>query len=34
MIGFFGILILELITNKGILELLGFSVGSGLGFEI
>ncbi|KAK9813104.1 hypothetical protein WJX72_009139 [[Myrmecia] bisecta] len=33
MIGFFGLLILELVANKGILEMLGFTVGQGLGFE-
>lgn len=33
MIGFFGILIVELIANQGILQLAGFDVGSGLGFE-
>eukprot|EP01026_Neomeris_dumetosa_P015227 TRINITY_DN1576_c1_g1_i2.p3 TRINITY_DN1576_c1_g1~~TRINITY_DN1576_c1_g1_i2.p3 ORF type:complete len:112 (-),score=8.68 TRINITY_DN1576_c1_g1_i2:140-475(-) len=34
MIGFFGLLIVELITRKGLLELLGFTVGQGLGFEL
>ena len=34
MIGFFGILIVEFIANRGILELVGLNVGSGLGFEI
>lgn len=33
MIGFFGILIVEAIANKGILEMVGFTVGAGLGFE-
>ncbi|GMH39754.1 hypothetical protein BSKO_07652 [Bryopsis sp. KO-2023] len=33
MIGFFGILIVEASSGKGILELLGVAVGSGLGFE-
>jgi len=33
MIGFVGILIVELIANRGILQLAGFDVGSGLGFE-
>jgi hypothetical protein len=32
-IGFFGILIVEAIANKGILEMAGFTVGGGLGFE-
>ena len=34
MIGFIGILIVELIANRGILQLAGLNVGSGLGFEI
>lgn len=34
MIGFVGILIVEFFANRGILQLAGISVGSGLGFEI
>lgn len=34
MIGFIGILIIEFFANRGILQLAGISVGSGLGFEI
>ncbi|KAK9816024.1 hypothetical protein WJX74_009130 [Apatococcus lobatus] len=33
MIGFFSLLILEFVTKKGILELLGLKTGGGLGFE-
>lgn len=33
MLGFFGILIVEAIANKGIFELAGLEVGKGLGFE-
>lgn len=33
MLGFFGILIVEAIANKGIFEMAGFEVGKGLGFE-
>ena len=33
MIGFVGILIVELFANQGILQLAGFDIGSGLGFE-
>jgi len=33
MIGFFSLLFVELIFGKGLLELMGISVGNGLGFE-
>merc|ERR1712176_608554 len=33
MVGFFSLLFVELIAGKGLLELLGFNVGNGLGFE-
>jgi hypothetical protein len=33
MIGFFSLLFVELIFGKGLLELVGFNVGNGLGFE-
>jgi len=33
MVGFFSLLFVELIFGKGLLELLGFNVGNGLGFE-
>lgn len=33
MIGFFGIILVEAVSGKGLLELLGIAVGSGLGFE-
>lgn len=33
MIGFFGILFLEFLINKGILDVFGLNTGSGLGFE-
>lgn len=32
-LGFFGILLVEAVTGKGIFEMLGFKVGQGLGFE-
>lgn len=32
-IGFFGILLVEAITNKALLKMLGFTVGQGLPFE-
>ena len=32
-IGFFGLLIVELVANKGLLDMLGFRTGMGLGFE-
>ena len=32
-IGFFGILLVEAIAGKGIFEMVGISVGNGLGFE-
>lgn len=32
-IGFFGLLIVELVAHKGILELVGIRTGAGLGFE-
>ncbi len=34
MLGFFGVLIVELIANRGILEMMGFKIGNGLGFEL
>lgn len=34
MIGFFALLLLEAITHKGILELMGLRVGEGLPFEL
>lgn len=34
MIGFFGIVLVEAVFGKGILELIGITVGSGLGFEL
>lgn len=34
MIGFFGVLIVELIAGKGFLDLLGIATGNGLGFEL
>lgn len=34
MIGFFGIVLVEAIFGKGVLELMGIAVGSGLGFEL
>ncbi|KAK9821342.1 hypothetical protein WJX81_008594 [Elliptochloris bilobata] len=33
MIGFFALLIVELVANKGLLELVGIRTGAGLGFE-
>lgn len=33
-IGFFALLAVEAIANKGLLEMLGFTVGQGLGFEL
>lgn len=33
MMGFFGILIVEAIAGKGFFEMLGLTVGNGLGFE-
>lgn len=33
MVGFFGIVLVEAIFGKGILEILGVAVGGGLGFE-
>jgi len=32
-VGFFSLLLLEAVAHKGLLELLGISVGNGLGFE-
>jgi hypothetical protein len=32
-LGFFGILLVEAIANRGVLEMAGFTVGNGLGFE-
>ena len=32
-LGFFGILLVEWIAGKGIVEMLGLKVGNGLGFE-
>jgi hypothetical protein len=34
MIGFFALIAVEAVTGKGLLELLGLTVGSGLGFEL
>ncbi|QDZ23106.1 chlorophyll a/b binding domain-containing protein [Chloropicon primus] len=34
MVGFFSLLFIELVTGKGLLELLGLQVGNGLGFEL
>eukprot|EP01025_Chloroclados_australasicus_P047237 TRINITY_DN5264_c0_g2_i3.p2 TRINITY_DN5264_c0_g2~~TRINITY_DN5264_c0_g2_i3.p2 ORF type:complete len:144 (+),score=10.18 TRINITY_DN5264_c0_g2_i3:1-432(+) len=34
MIGFFALLIVELAARKGLLEIMGFTVGQGLGFEL
>jgi hypothetical protein len=34
MIGFIGTLLVEAITHKGVLELVGLTVGQGLGFEL
>lgn len=33
MIGFFALIIVEAITGEGLLKMLGFTVGQGLGFE-
>jgi hypothetical protein len=33
MIGFFALIALEAITGKGLFQLIGLSVGQGLGFE-
>ncbi|WZN65874.1 light-harvesting complex-like protein OHP1 [Chloropicon roscoffensis] len=33
MVGFFSLLFVELVTRKGLLELMGLQVGNGLGFE-
>jgi hypothetical protein len=33
MLGFFGILIVELVLGKGLFEMAGFNVGNGLPFE-
>lgn len=33
-IGFFALLLVELVANKGILDLAGFATGNGLGFEL
>jgi len=33
MIGFFALLAVEAIANKGLLQMLGLQVGKGLGFE-
>lgn len=33
-IGFFALLIVEFITKRGLLDLLGFRIGNGLPFEI
>ena len=33
MVGFFALLFVELVFHKGILEMMGLSVGKGLGFE-
>ncbi|CAL8464566.1 g4101 [Coccomyxa elongata] len=33
MLGFFGILLVEALAGKGIFEMVGISVGNGLGFE-
>lgn len=33
-IGFFALLIVEFVANKGLLDMLGFRIGSGLPFEI
>ncbi|KAL3134733.1 hypothetical protein ABBQ32_007733 [Trebouxia sp. C0010 RCD-2024] len=34
MIGFFALLIVEFVANRGLLDMLGFRIGSGLPFEI
>ncbi|KAL4431306.1 hypothetical protein ABPG75_006562 [Micractinium tetrahymenae] len=33
MIGFFALLLVELVAGQGLLDLLGFTTGNGLGFE-
>jgi hypothetical protein len=33
MLGFVALIIIEAVSGKGIFEMLGFSVGKGLGFE-
>lgn len=33
MIGFFAILLVELVAGQGLLDMLGFATGNGLGFE-
>ena len=33
-IGFFALLIVEFVANRGLLDMLGFRIGSGLPFEI
>lgn len=34
MIGFFALLLVEAVTGTGLLDLMGFTTGSGLGFEL
>jgi hypothetical protein len=34
MLGFFALLAVEAISNKGLLELIGLQIGNGLGFEL
>jgi hypothetical protein len=34
MIGFFALLLVEAVSGRGLLELMGFTIGSGLGFEL
>ena len=34
MLGFFSLLLLEAVAGKGLLEMLGMNIGSGLGFEL
>jgi hypothetical protein len=34
MIGFFSLLLVEAVANKGLLELIGLQTGKGLGFEL
>ncbi|MEW5307062.1 MAG: hypothetical protein WDW38_002131 [Sanguina aurantia] len=34
MMGFFALLLLEAVTGTGLLDLMGFTTGSGLGFEL
>lgn len=33
-IGFFALLLVELVAGQGLLDLLGFTTGNGLGFEL